>query len=178
MLKFFGYLLLVAAVVVAAVLIYATTKPDRFQIARSVAIKAPPEKIFPLIDNPRAFNSWNPFLRKDPATKVTYRGPASGKGAGHEWDGNRNVGRGSVEITDSQPPSRILMKLDMISPMEAHNRVEFSLQPQGDSTQVTWAMSGPSPYISKVMTTVLSMDRMVGGEFEKGLADLKALAEK
>ncbi len=70
------------------------------------------------------------------------------------------------------------MKLDMISPMEAHNRVEFSLQPQGDLTQVTWAMSGPSPYISKVMTTVLSMDRMVGSEFEKGLADLKALAEK
>lgn len=178
MLRFFGYLLLIAVVVVAGLLIYATTKPDQFQIARSVVIKAPPEKIFPLIDSPRAFNTWNPFLRKDPATKVTYRGPASGRGAANDWEGDRHVGRGSFEITDSQPPSRIQMKLDMSSPMEAHNRVEFSLQPQGSSTQVTWAMSGPSPYISKVMTTVLSMDRMVGSEFEKGLADLKALAEK
>ncbi len=178
MLKFFGYAALMLAIVLAGVMIFAATKPDSFQISRTVAIKAPAEKIFPLIDSPRAFNTWNPFLKKDPATKVTYRGPERGKGAANDWDGNSNVGRGSFEITETQAPSKVQMRLDMLSPIEAHNRVVFALAPKGDGTEVTWTMSGPSPYIAKVMHTVFSMDKMVGGEFEKGLADLKALAEK
>ena len=178
MLKFVVRAAIVIAAVIAGVLAYAAARPDTFQIARSIAIKAPPEKIFPMINDPHAFNTWNPFLKMDPATKLAYRGPASGKGAGHDWDGNSQVGKGSLEITDSLPSSRIVMKLDMIKPMEAHNRVEFTLEPKGDATQVTWVMSGPSPYVAKVMSTVFSMDRMVGGEFEKGLADLKAQAEK
>lgn len=178
MLKFLGYAALLVAVVIAGILAYAATQPDSFRLARSAMIKAPPDKVFPLINDPRAFNSWNPFLKLDPAAKLTYRGPASGKGAGHAWEGNGNVGRGSIEITNSQAPSRIAMRLDMTSPLEAHNLVEFTLVPKGAETQVNWVMSGPSPYISKVMGTVFSMDKMVGSQFEKGLSDLKALAEK
>lgn len=178
MLKILARVAALLALVVVAILAIAATKPDTFRVARSISIKAPPEKIFPLINDPHAFNTWNPFLKQDPAAKLTYHGPASGVGAGHEWNGNRNVGKGRFEISESNPPANVVLKLDMAEPMEAHNRVEFSLQPKGDQTEITWAMTGPSPYVAKVMGTVFSVDRMVGGEFEKGLADLKALAEK
>jgi carbon monoxide dehydrogenase subunit G len=178
MLKLMVIAAIVVAVLVAAVLAYAATRPDSFQLARSISIKAPPEIIFPLINDLRSFNRWNPFLKSDPATKLVYSGPDSGKGAAHEWDGNSRVGKGRVEITDSVPLSKIVIKLDMIKPIEGHNRVEFTLQPDGDATTVTWAMSGQSAYIAKVMSVVVSMDKMVGGEFEKGLADLKTLAER
>lgn len=169
---------LILAVSVAGVLVYAATRPGSFQVARSLSIKAPPEKIFPLINDLRAFNRWNPFLKNDPATKLAYSGPDSGKGAAHEWDGNSQVGKGRFEITDSSPSSKILMKLDMIKPMEAHNRVEFTLEPQGEATRVSWSMGGEQPYLAKLMTVFIDCDKMVGGEFEKGLADLKSLAEK
>jgi uncharacterized protein YndB with AHSA1/START domain len=178
MAKMIAVVVVLLVVGVAAVLAYAATRPDAFQVARSVSIKAPPEKIFPLIDDLRAFNKWNPFLKNDPATKLSYSGPDRSKGAAHEWEGNSRVGKGRVEITDSVPSSKIVMKLDMIKPMEGHNRVEFTLEPSGDATTVTWAMSGESAYIAKVIGVVMSMDKMVGGEFEKGLADLKSLAEK
>ncbi len=164
-------------VAIATLLVYASTRPDTFSVARSLSIKALPEKILPLIDSPRAFNSWNPFLAKDPATKLTYRGPARGVGAAHDWDGNSKVGRGSVEVIASQPPANVVMRLDMIKPMKASNRVEFTLVPQGTATTVTWAMSGRQPLMAKVMTVFIDCDKMVGGEFEKGLASLKVLAE-
>ena len=178
MLKFISYTALLIAIGVTGVLAYAATRPDSFQVARSLVIKAPPEKVFPMINDLRAFNTWNPFLKLDPATKLSYRGPASGVGSAHDWSGNSNVGVGSVEITESVPSSKIAMKLDMKSPMEAHNRVEFVLAPETGATRVTWAMQGSSPYLAKVISTFCNMDKMVGGSFEKGLADLKALAEK
>lgn len=165
-------------VVVACVLIYAATRPDSFSISRSVSIAAAPDKIFPLINNLHGFNRWNPFLEPDPAIKIAYRGPDSGKGAAHDWDGNSQVGKGSVEITESSPPSKIVMKLDMLKPMKAHNRVEFKLEPAGNGTQVTWTMSGEQPFLAKLMSVVIDCDKMVGGSFEKGLAGLKAIAEK
>ena len=169
---------IVAAVFVAGVLAYAATRPNAFRVARSVSIAAPPEKIFPLINDLHAFNRWNPFLKMDPATKLTYSGPDSGKGAAHEWDGNSQVGKGRVEITDSSPSSQILMKLDLEKPMEAHNRVAFTFEPKGNATEVTWAMNGEHSFIGKVMGLCFNMDKMVGGSFEEGLADLKAQAEK
>jgi uncharacterized protein YndB with AHSA1/START domain len=178
MLDLLFYLSMVLAVAIVAIFAYASSRPDTFQTIRSMRIKAPPEKIFPLINNLNAFNRWNPFLAKDTATKLNYRGPIQGKGAAHDWDGNNKVGKGSVEITESQPPSRILMKLDMIKPMEAHNRVEFTLQPNGDATTVTWAMSGRQPLMAKVMTVFIDCDKMVGSEFERGLTSLKAIAEQ
>ena len=178
MLKTLGIVAAIFVVLIAGVLIYASTRPGTFSVQRSVNINAPPDKIFPLINSLRGFNSWDPFSKKDPAIRIVHSGPETGKGAKYEWEGNRQVGSGRVEITDTSAPSSVSMKLDMRTPMEAHNTVQFTLEPKGAMTTVTWAMKGPSPYIAKVMDVVSGMDRMVGVEFENGLANLKALAEK
>ena len=110
--------------------------------------------------------------------KRTFSGAERGKGAVYEWQGNNAVGAGRMEIIDPVSPSRILVKLDFLKPMEGHNTAEFSLQPEGAATRVTWAMYGPNPFIAKLFQVFISMDRMVGGDFEKGLDNLRALAEK
>ena len=171
-------ILIVVVVLVAAVLIYAATKPDRFRIQRTASISAPAEKIFPLINDFHTWSVWSPWEKLDLAMKKTHSGAPQGKGAVLEWDGNKDVGTGRMEVLESIPSSKILIKLDFLKPFEAHNQAEFTLAPNTGSTQVTWAMYGPQPYIVKVMSLFCSMDKMVGGQFEKGLADLKALAEK
>ena|SRR5687767_10487265 len=168
---------IVVAVLVAAILVYAATRPSSFRIERSAGIKAPPEKIFPHINDYKAWTAWSPWERIDPALKRSYSGPQSGKGARYAWEGNKNVGSGSMEITESVAPSKILMRLDFLKPFEAHNMTEFTLAPQGDTTTVRWEMYGPSPYVSKLMGIFMNMDRMVGAQFDKGLAQLKAIAE-
>jgi uncharacterized protein YndB with AHSA1/START domain len=163
---------------IAGVLALAATKPDAFRVERTAAIKAPPEKIFALINDLHGWGAWSPYEKKDPAMKRTFTGAASGKGAIYEWDGNKNVGKGRMEITETSPPSRILIKLDFISPFEGHNTAEFTMVPKADGTNVTWAMDGPAPFISKVMQVFLNLDTMIGKDFEEGLANLKTLAEK
>lgn len=175
MLKFIGLLLLAAA---AAVLLLASTKPDTFRIQRSVTIQALPEKIFPMIDNLKNQGAWSPWEKLDPAMKRTYSGPANGKGAAYAWEGNNQVGQGSMEIIESAPSSKIVTKLDFMKPFEAHNTAEFLLEPQGNMTHVTWAMYGPQPFFAKIMSVIFNCDKMVGEQFDKGLANLKALAEK
>lgn len=167
----------VVVVPIIAVLVYAATKPDTFRVQRSASINAPPQTIFPLINDLRSFNTWNPFVQKDPNVKGSYSSPSSGEGATYAFNGNKHVGEGSVEIAESSPPSKITMKLDMIRPFEAHNIVEFTLEPSGGSTNVTWSMHGPSPYIAKLMSVIFSMDGMIGKDFEAGLAKLKSVAE-
>lgn len=174
----FRIVAIVVVVPVVAVLVLAATRPDTFQVQRSINIQAPPEKIFPLINDLQRFNTWSPYEQKDPQMKRVLSGAASGKGAVYEWDGNSQVGKGRLEITDSSPPSKVTIQLDMLEPMEGHNVVEFTLEPRGNSTSVTWAMQGPMPYISKVICLFINMDRMVGKDFEAGLADLKAVAER
>ena len=171
-------IVIVLALVVAALLIYAATKPDSFRIERTTTIKATPEKIFPLINDFHQWEAWSPWEKIDPALKRTYSGASSGKGAVYEWSGNKDIGQGRMEIVESTLPTKVALKLDFITPFEAHNMVEFVLVPQGDSTTVTQAMYGPSPYISKLMSLVFSMEKMVGGKYEEGLASLKSLAEK
>lgn len=171
-------ILIVVVVLVAAVLIYAATKPDQFRIQRTASISAPAEKIYPLINDFHTWSVWSPWEKLDLAMKKTHSGAPQGKGAVLEWDGNKDVGTGRMEVLESIPSSKILIKLDFLKPFEAHNQAEFTLAPNTGSTQVTWAMYGPQPYIVKVMSLFCSMDKMVGGQFEKGLADLKALAEK
>jgi carbon monoxide dehydrogenase subunit G len=113
----------------------------------------------------------------DPEMKRTYSGVASGKGAVYAWQGNSKVGEGRMEISDTSPPSKVTIKLDFVKPFEAHNIAEFTLEPKGDSTSVTWTMHGPSPYMAKVMGVFVSMDKMIGKDFETGLANLKTVAE-
>jgi carbon monoxide dehydrogenase subunit G len=174
----FKTIALVVVVLICALLIYAATKPDTFRVQRSISINAPPEKVFPLIEDFHRWGSWSPYETKDPAMKRTYSGTASGKGSVYEWDGDRNVGKGRMEIVESSPPSRVSIKLDFIAPFEAHNVAEFTLEGKGGSTNVTWAMQGPLPYFAKVIHVFFDMDNMVGKDFEAGLASLKASAEK
>ena len=169
---------IIAGVVIAAILILAATKPDTFRVQRSITIKAPPEKIFPLINDFHSWVLWSPYEKKDLAMKKTYSSKAAGTGATYAWQGDKNVGKGSMEITKSVAPSNIVIALDFFEPFEAHNTAEFSLDANGDSTLVTWSMQGPSPYISKIMQLFFNMDKMVGADFEVGLAELKTLAEK
>jgi hypothetical protein len=163
---------------VAGVLAIAATKPDTFRVERSVSIQAPPEKIFPLIDDFHNWGAWSPWENRDPAMKRTHSGAARGKGAAYAWEGNNAVGSGRMTIAESSAPSKVTIDLDFLKPFEAHNVADFTLTPEGGATKVTWAMHGPSPFFSKVMQVFLSMDAMVGKDFEAGLANLKAAAEK
>lgn len=169
---------LVVAVAVAAVLGYAATKPDSFRIERVASIKAPAEKIFRLINDLKGWGAWSPYEKRDPAMKRTFGATTAGKGAVYEWDGNKNVGKGRMEITDTVSPSKIVIKLDFLEPFEAHNTAEFTMDGKGDTTNVTWAMYGPANFVSKLMSVFISMDKMIGTDFEAGLANLKAVAEK
>jgi carbon monoxide dehydrogenase subunit G len=169
---------IVVVVLIAAVLIFAATKPDSFRIQRAASIQAPPEKAFALINDFNRWGSWSPWEKKDPAMKRTFGAATSGKGAEYAWDGNRDVGQGRMEIAESSPPSKITIKLDFLRPFEAHNIVEFRLEPKGDATNVTWAMQGDTPYFAKIIHVFINMDSMVGKDFESGLAKLKAAAEK
>lgn len=182
MLKLIGIVAGLGVVAIIGILAYAATKPDAFQVQRSVNINAAPDKIFPLINNMRSMNSWNPFAEADPDIKIAYSGPDSGEGARYEWTGNSKVGEGNIEITDASAPSRVTLRLNMLKPLAAHNTVVFTLEPNGPATNattiVTWAMNGEQSYIGKVMHVLFNMDRMVGSQFEKGLAKLKAIAEK
>lgn len=169
-------LILVAAVLAA--LAFAATRPDSFRIERSVNIQAPPEKVFALVNDFHRWEAWSPWEKIDPQIRRTYSGAASGPGAVYAWQGNKDIGEGRMEITQADAPRRLLLKLDFITPFEAHNSVEFTLEAQGGGTRLTQAMFGPSPFVSKLMGLVFSMDKMVGGKYEEGLASLKALAER
>jgi uncharacterized protein YndB with AHSA1/START domain len=171
-------IVIVVVVIVAGILILAATKPDTFRVQRSAAIKAPPEKIFALIDDFTAWPAWSPWEKKDPAMKRNYGATARGKGAAYAWEGNKDVGQGSMEIAESTPPAKIVLNLNFAKPFEAHNRVEFTLAPMGDTTKVTWEMQGPTPFFAKIIHVFINMDRMVGKDFEAGLVNLKAVAEK
>lgn len=166
------------AVLLVSLLAYAATKPDTFRVERSTNIIASPEKIFPHINDLKSWGAWSPWEKMDPAMKKTPGGAPSGKGAAYEWDGNTQVGKGRMEITESSPPSKITIKLDFMKPFEAHNTAEFGLERKGDSTHVTWAMFGPQPYMAKIMSLFMDCDKMVGRQFEEGLANLKTIAEK
>jgi uncharacterized protein YndB with AHSA1/START domain len=176
--KSFKIIAVVVAVALATVPVLAATKPDSFEVQRSATIQAPPEKVFALINDFKQWDAWSPWEHKDPAMKRTYGPTTSGKGAYYGWDGNSEVGQGSMEIAESVPPSRVAIKLDFVKPFEGHNTADFTLVPQGNATVVTWKMHGPSPFITKVIQVFCDMDAMIGKDFEAGLAGLKTLAEK
>lgn len=171
-------LVVVVLLSIAVILLYAGTRPDRFRVERSVRIRAAPEVIFAILGDFHNWADWSPWEQLDPAMKKTWQGAASGVGAVHEWEGNGKVGQGRMEIVEASAPNRLLIKLDFFKPFEAHNVAEYNLEASGDETDVTWAMYGPNRFVTKVMGLFFSMDKMVGGQFEDGLARLKALAER
>ena len=170
-------IVIVVAVLVAGVLIFAATKPDTFRVQRAASIKAPPEKIFAFINDFNRLDAWSPWEKKDPAMKRTFSAVTSGKGAAYAWEGNKDAGQGRMEIAESVPPSKVTITLDFVKPFEAHNIVEFTLEPKGDATNVKWAMQGDTPYFAKIIHVFIDVDSMVGKDFEAGLANLKAVTE-
>jgi uncharacterized protein YndB with AHSA1/START domain len=168
-------LLGIAVLGAAAVSAIAARQPDTFRVERSARIAAPAGRIFPLINDLRLMNGWNPFIKMDPGATGSYLGPASGVGATYDFRGRNS---GSMRITDAAEPSRVTMSLHMLGLMETRNTVVFQLAPQDGGTRVSWSMEGPNPFLGKVMHVLFDMDKMVGGAFEQGLADLKSQAEK
>ncbi len=171
-------IILIIVTVMVSTFIYAASRHDAFRIERSTNIQASPEKIFALINDFKQWEEWSPWEKIDPALKRTYSGPTSGIGAVYAWQGNKNVGQGRMEIIEASPFSKVTIKLDFIAPFAAHNTVEFTLVKKGDTTKLTQAMYGSRPYISKLMGLFLSMEKMVGGKYEEGLANLKNIAEQ
>lgn len=169
-------IILVIAAIIAAILIFATTKPNSFRISRSATINANPETIFPLVNDLHAHRSWSPF-DQDAAMKRDYSGPDAGKGAMLAFNGG-NSGAGSLSITDTAAPSRIEMALVMTKPLKCNNVVEFTFEPKGSATVVTWAMHGPNNYFAKLMNVFIDCNKMCAKQFDIGLASLKAVAEK
>jgi uncharacterized protein YndB with AHSA1/START domain len=169
---------IVIVVLIAALLVYAATRPDTFRVERTASMKAPPDRIYAVLSDFQKWGQWSPWEKKDPNMKRTFGATTSGKGAKYAWEGNSEVGKGSMEIVEATPPSRLKLRLDFTEPFEAHNTVEYTLTPGGGSTTVNWAIHGPMPYISKLMCIFVSMDSMIGKDFEAGLANLKAVVEK
>lgn len=169
---------LVLVLLVAGILGYATTRPDELRVQRSTSIKAPPEKIYGAIADFKNWRAWSPYETKDPEMKRSFEGAESGKGAVYSWDGNSEVGAGRMEIAEADAPRKLAIKLDFIRPFEGHNIAEFLMAPKGEETEVTWAMHGPCPFVGKVMGLFFDMDKMIGKDFEAGLANLKAQSEK
>jgi hypothetical protein len=178
MFEIIAIIAVVLAIAIAVVLILAATKPNTLRVQRATSIKAPADRIFPLINDFHQWRIWSPYENKDPAMKRTYEGAESGKGAVYAWDGNNNVGSGRMEILDASVPSKITIKLDFFKPIEGHNTAEFTMLPQGDVTNLTWTMVGPAVFMSKLMQVFINLDHMIGRDFEAGLANLKKLAEK
>lgn len=171
------YIAIAIVVLLAAFLAYAATRPDSFRVERTINIQAPSDKIYRLIEDFHGWRSWSPWENIDPGLQRTYNGPTSGRGAIYEWEGKK-AGKGRMEIMNVSPDWHVLIKLDFIKPFEGHNTAEFTLEPSSGVTKVTWAMYGPNTFMGKVMSSFVSMDKFLGKEFDKGLANLKSAAEK
>ena len=169
---------LVIAVLVVALLGYAAMRPDTLRVARTATINAPAQKIFAIVNDFHRWPEWSPYEVRDPAMKRTLSGSPSGVGAVYAWEGNKDVGAGRMEILDAPAPQKITIQLDFMRPFEGQNTAEYTFKPQGDATEVTWAMNGPSPFVQKLFSVFVNMDDMIGRDFASGLANLKALAEK
>ncbi|WP_065752280.1 SRPBCC family protein [Bradyrhizobium paxllaeri] len=178
MLEVIAVIAVILAVAIAVILVIAATKSSTLRVQRAIRIKAPPDVIFPLISDYHQWLKWSPYENKDPAMKRSYDGAERGKGAVYAWNGDKNVGSGRMEILESTAPSKIVIKLDFFTPFEGHNTAEFTMLPQGDVTHVTWLMYGPANFMSRLIQVFMNLDRMIGRDFEAGLANLKTLTEK
>ncbi len=167
--------LLILVVVVLGVVV--AMQPADFTITRTAAIAAPPETVFEQVNDFHKWDAWSPWAKLDPNMKTTYAGPESGVGASYSWVGNSDVGEGKMAITESKPSQNVKIDLDFISPFAAKNVTEFAFKPDGNGTNVTWTMSGKNNFMAKAFCLVMDMDKLVGGDFEKGLAQMKKVAE-
>ena len=171
------FILLGLVLVIVVFVIVVSLRPSQFRVTRSATLAAPPEAVFPQVNNLHNWESWSPWAKLDPAAKNSYSGPPEGVGANFAWDGNSKVGAGSMTITDSQPSQLVRFQLDFLKPFKGTNIAEFTFQPEGGQTVVTWTMTGTYNFVSKAFGLFVDCDKMCGGFFEKGLADMKAIVE-
>ena len=171
-------ILLVIAVIAIAFVTIVLLQPDEFRVSRSATMTATPAAAFEQVNDFHNWDKWSPWAKLDPAMKQTYEGSPSGKGAIYTWTGNDQVGEGKMTILESQPNERILIQLEFMRPFASTNMTEFTFKPDGTSTVATWTMSGKNNFMSKAMHLVMNMDKMIGPDFEKGLADIKKTVEK
>jgi uncharacterized protein YndB with AHSA1/START domain len=168
----------VTAVAFATLIIAASFQPDVFHVERTTTVNAPPDKVFPLVDDLRKWTTWSPYEKLDPAMKRTFGATTAGKGATYAWDAEGKAGAGRMEIVESTPPSKVGFALDFKRPFENRAKAAFTFVPQGDKTLVTWSMDSPTPFLGKILHVFFDAESMVGEDFARGLADLKAAAEK
>ncbi|WP_438483057.1 SRPBCC family protein [Oleiharenicola lentus] len=163
--------------IIALILIIAAFKSPDFVVTRSATIQAPATVVFAQVNDFKKWPAWSPYEKIDPAMKKTLSGAPTGTGAIQEWQGNSQAGEGRITITESQPSELIRMRLEMFKPFPCDNQVEFTFASQANQTTVTWSMSGKTPYIGRIFCLFISMDKMAGGQFEEGLAQLKKVSE-
>ncbi|MBK6750261.1 MAG: SRPBCC family protein [Pyrinomonadaceae bacterium] len=165
------------ALAIAAFCVVVALQPEDFKIERSATINAAPGRVFEQVNDFRKWEDWSPWAKLDPEMKPTYAGPASGVGSSYSWVGNDDVGEGKMTITQSHPNEHIAIELEFIKPFAAKNLTEFVLKPEGSATNVTWTMTGKNNYVMKAFSLVMNMDKLVGADFEKGLAQMKIVVE-
>ena len=168
---------IVTGILIAGILIAAAFRPDEFRVSRSALLDAPPAVVFAHVNDFHAWRDWSPWAKLDPAAKETFDGAPSGAGAGFAWAGNKDVGEGQMKITESRPNEYIQIRLEFFKPFKGVNTTEFAFEAKGAQTQVTWTMSGHNNYMAKVIGLVMNCEKMAGGQFEKGLANLEAVSK-
>lgn len=170
---------IILALVFIAILLFVIVagQPDDFKVTRSATISARPDGVFPQVNELKKWEAWSPWAKLDPNAKSTFEGPAAGAGAAMLWSGNNKVGQGKMTITESEPSHLIRLRLEFLRPFKATNTAEFRFAPEGGRTLVSWSMLGRNNLMSKVFSLLMDCDKMVGRDFEKGLASLKGVAE-
>ncbi len=166
-----------ALLLVIALVVVVAMQPADFRITRKLAMAASPAAIFPHVNEFAKWRAWSPWEKLDPDLQRTYEGPAAGEGARYAWVGNPQVGEGRMTITESRPSDLVRIRLDFIKPFQATNNGEFTFEPSGSGTVVTWSMTGCNHFMAKAFSLLMNMDKLIGKDFEKGLADLKAIVE-
>ncbi len=170
-------ILLALAFIAIILIVVIAGRPDEFTVMRAANISASPEKVFPHVNDFHKWEAWSPWAKMDPSCKNSYAGAASGVGAGFSWDGNKKVGAGRMTIVESAPNTLIRIKLEFLKPFKATNTAGFAFKPEGNQTVVTWSMTGKSNFFFKVFGLFMDSDKMIGGDFEKGLAAMKSVVE-
>ncbi len=168
-------ILLALVAIVVVFLVVAALQPEDFRVSRSATIAAPPATVFEQVNNLQKWNAWSPWARLDPNARNTFEGPPAGVGAAYGWAGNSEVGEGKMTITESQPPDRVVMRLEFVKPFVATSTTEFTLKPEGPGTAMTWSMAGKNNFVGKCMSLMMNCDKMVGGQFEQGFSNLNAV---
>ena len=170
-------ILIALGLIVVVLLVVVAWQPATFHIARTATIAAPPEQVFAQVNDLHNWEAWSPWLNADPAAKTTYEGTPAGVGAAFKWSGNKDVGEGRMTITESRPNDLVRLRLDFMRPFAGTSIAEFKFVPDRNGTGVTWSMTGDKNFLAKAIHLVLDMDKMVGGKFDEGLAQMKAVAE-